>query len=184
MTRCAPTLRLVGVAMRSDDEAVQDSYCDLAQLDDVVAALPPAVLKRSWGRRGTLRLWRPAPATWPCAGARCPAHLPRLGRGDLESGCGDRAACHCDTGQPLHGGPTTIIVTHRVATVRDCDYIVYLEAGLVRAIRAHLTNSRRLSPNSVSRTMTPMTRPLVCETAAEILHMVPLRSESALAQGR
>jgi ATP-binding cassette subfamily C protein len=34
----------------------------------------------------------------------------------------------------LQGGVTMIVVTHRVATVRNCDRILYLEAGEVRAL--------------------------------------------------
>ena len=33
----------------------------------------------------------------------------------------------------LRSGLTTIVVTHRMSTVRDCDRIIYLEQGIVRA---------------------------------------------------
>jgi ATP-binding cassette, subfamily B, bacterial PglK len=39
-----------------------------------------------------------------------------------------------DTLEAIRGGLTMIIVTHRIASVRHCDRLVYLERGAARAI--------------------------------------------------
>ena len=48
----------------------------------------------------------------------------------------DQATEHriVDTLAELQGGVTMIVVTHRTASVRHCDRILYLEQGSVRAI--------------------------------------------------
>ena len=39
-----------------------------------------------------------------------------------------------ETLNALHGGMTMIVVTHRVATVRNCDRILYLDGGKAQAL--------------------------------------------------
>ena len=114
-----------------DEEAVKTAV-QLAQLDDVVAELPDG-LETIVGERGTLLT----------GGQRQRLGLARAlfvrpsvlvldeATSNLDSATEQRIVAILAN---LHHGLTTIVVTHRVSTVRDCDRIVYLDDGLVRAI--------------------------------------------------
>ncbi len=57
-----------------------------------------------------------------------------------------------ETLEHLHGGLTTILVTHRLSTVRGCDRILYLERGVLRIAESfdELSAFTRTSPDQGS----------------------------------
>jgi ATP-binding cassette, subfamily B, bacterial PglK len=114
-----------------DDERVLEAL-HLAELDDVVAALPDGVetivgergVRLSGGQRQRLGLAR-ALYTRPSI----------LVLDEATSNLDQATERHIvDTLETLRGGITMIVVTHRTASVRRCDRIVYLEKGAVRAV--------------------------------------------------
>jgi ABC-type multidrug transport system fused ATPase/permease subunit len=128
------TLRAnVALGWRGDDideEAVLEGV-RLADLEDVVAELPDG-LETIVGERG-VRL---------SGGQRQRVGLARALYVRPTVLILDEATSNLDTATErrivetlaaLHGSMTMVVVTHRVATVRDCDRIVYLEAGTVGA---------------------------------------------------
>jgi ATP-binding cassette, subfamily B, bacterial PglK len=113
-----------------DDERVREAI-GLAGLDDVVASLPDGVetivgergVRLSGGQRQRLGIAR-ALYTRPSVLVLDEA------TSNLDQGTERRIV---ETLEGLRGGVTMVVVTHRTASVRHCDRIVYLEAGRVRA---------------------------------------------------
>ena len=112
-----------------DDERVVESL-RLAGLEEVVAALPDG-LETLLGERG-VRL---------SGGQRQRVGIARALYTEPSVLVLDEATSNLDqttehriveTLASLHGGVTMIVVTHRTASVRHCDQIVYLEDGHVR----------------------------------------------------
>jgi ABC-type multidrug transport system fused ATPase/permease subunit len=113
-----------------DDEAVEEAI-RLAHLDDLVRELP-AGLETAVGERG-VRL---------SGGQRQRLGLARAlyvrptvlildeATSNLDTATEQRIVATLDE---LRNGLTTIVVTHRISTVRDCDRIIYLERGAIRA---------------------------------------------------
>ena len=114
-----------------DDKRVAEAII-LAGLDDVVAALPDGQqtivgergARLSGGQRQRVGLAR-ALYTRPSVLVLDEA------TSNLDHATEQRIV---DTLAALRGGTTMIIVTHRISTVRDCDRIVYLERGALRAV--------------------------------------------------
>jgi ATP-binding cassette, subfamily B, bacterial PglK len=113
-----------------DDERVTEAI-RLAGLEDVVAALPDDVrtivgergVRLSGGQRQRIGLAR-ALYTRPSVLVLDEA------TSNLDQATEQRIV---DTLAALQGGVTMIVVTHRTASVRNCDRLLYLENGLVRA---------------------------------------------------
>jgi ABC-type multidrug transport system fused ATPase/permease subunit len=113
-----------------DDGAVAEAV-RLAQLDDVVVALPDGLetvvgergVRLSGGQRQRVGL------------ARALYIRPRvLVLDEATSNLDPRTErTIVDTLAALHDRLTVIVVTHRVASVRDCDSLIYLDGGIVRA---------------------------------------------------
>jgi ATP-binding cassette, subfamily B, bacterial PglK len=112
-----------------DDERVVESL-KLAGLEEVVASLPEGVetllgergVRLSGGQRQRVGI------------ARALYTHPTVLVLDEATSNLDQTTEHriVDTLASLSGGVTTIVVTHRTASVRHCDQIVYLEDGEVR----------------------------------------------------
>ncbi|HJQ51004.1 MAG TPA: ABC transporter ATP-binding protein [Gaiellaceae bacterium] len=104
----------------------------LAELDDVVAGLPDGLdtrvgergIRLSGGQRQRVGLAR-ALYTQPSVLVldEATSNLDQMTERQI-----------VDTLTALQGGVTMIVVTHRVATVRNCDRLLYLEAGEIRAL--------------------------------------------------
>jgi ATP-binding cassette, subfamily B, bacterial PglK len=113
-----------------DEDRVAD-VVHLAGLDDVVAALPDGFesilgergVRLSGGQRQRVGLAR-ALYTRPAVVVLDEA------TSNLDQETERRIV---DTLAELQGGVTMVIVTHRIASVRHCDRLVYLEHGVVRA---------------------------------------------------
>jgi ATP-binding cassette, subfamily B, bacterial PglK len=113
-----------------DDERVTEAI-RLAGLEDVVAALPDDVrtivgergVRLSGGQRQRIGLAR-ALYTRPSVLVLDEA------TSNLDQATEQRIV---ETLAALQGGVTMIVVTHRTASVRNCDRLLYLENGLVRA---------------------------------------------------
>lgn len=113
-----------------DDERVIESI-RLAGLEDVVAALPDGLqtivgergVRLSGGQRQRVGLAR-ALYTRPSVLVLDEA------TSNLDQGTERRIV---ETLAALPGGTTMIVVTHRMASVRRCDRILYLDAGVIRA---------------------------------------------------
>jgi ABC-type multidrug transport system fused ATPase/permease subunit len=113
-----------------DEGAVREALA-LAQLDDVIDLLPDG-LETVVGERGILL----------SGGQRQRLGIARAlyvrpsvlvldeATSSLDPGTERRIV---ETLAGLHAGLTKIVVTHRISTVVDCDRIVYLEGGVVRA---------------------------------------------------
>ena len=113
-----------------DDERVVEAV-HLAGLDEVVAALPDG-LETLLGERGV----RISGGQRQRVGlARALYTRPSVLVLDEATSNLDQATEHriVDTLASLRGGVTMIVVTHRTASVRHCDRLVYLEDGRVRA---------------------------------------------------
>jgi ATP-binding cassette subfamily C protein len=114
-----------------DDEAVRDAV-HLAQLDEVVEQLPDGLdtivgergVRLSGGQRQRLGLAR-------ALYVRPSVLVLDEATSNLDTTTEERIV---ETLSGLPGGLTTIVVTHRVSTVRDCDRVLYLENGKVRAV--------------------------------------------------
>jgi ABC-type multidrug transport system fused ATPase/permease subunit len=131
-----------------DDEAVAEAI-QLADLDDVVAALPDGVetvvgergVRLSGGQRQRVGLAR-ALYTRPSVLVLDEA------TSNLDETTERRIV---DTLGSLRGGITMIVVTHRIASVRHCDRLVYLERGSLRATGT-FDEVRELVPEMTSHT--------------------------------
>src|SRR5581483_6408496 len=114
-----------------DDERVREAV-RLAELDKVVANLPQGLETRlgergvrlSGGQRQRVGLAR-ALYTRPSVLVldEATSNLDQVTERQI-----------VDTLTALQGGVTMIVVTHRVATVRNCDRVLYLDGGKVRAL--------------------------------------------------
>lgn len=112
-----------------DDAAVAEAI-RLAELEDVVRELPAGLdtivgergVRLSGGQRQRLGLAR-ALYTQPTVLILDEA------TSNLDTATEQRIV---DTLAELRRGLTTILVTHRISTVRDCDRILYLERGTIR----------------------------------------------------
>jgi ABC-type multidrug transport system fused ATPase/permease subunit len=114
-----------------DESRVREAV-RLAELDGVVAGLPQGLETRvgergvrlSGGQRQRLGLAR-ALYTLPSVLVldEATSNLDQLTERQI-----------VDTLTALQGGVTMIVVTHRIATVRNCDRILYLDGGRVRAL--------------------------------------------------
>jgi ABC-type multidrug transport system fused ATPase/permease subunit len=112
-----------------DDDAVREAI-HLAQLDDVVADLPEGLetvvgergVRLSGGQRQRLGLAR-------SLYVRPTILVLDEATSNLDTATERRIV---ETLAELREGLTTIVVTHRLSTVRDCDRIVCLEKGVVR----------------------------------------------------
>jgi ABC-type multidrug transport system fused ATPase/permease subunit len=112
-----------------DDEAVEEAI-RLAQLDDLVRELPDGLdtvvgergVRLSGGQRQRLGLAR-------ALYVRPTVLILDEATSNLDSATEQRIVA---TLEELRNGLTTIVVTHRLSTVRDCDRIIYLEQGAVR----------------------------------------------------
>jgi ATP-binding cassette, subfamily B, bacterial PglK len=114
-----------------DEERVREAV-QLAELDDVVARLPNGLdtrvgergVRLSGGQRQRVGLAR-ALYTRPSVLVldEATSNLDQVTERQI-----------VDTLTALQGGVTMIVVTHRVATVRNCDRVLYLEDGTVRAL--------------------------------------------------
>jgi ATP-binding cassette, subfamily B, bacterial PglK len=104
----------------------------LAELDDVVARLPQGLdtrvgergVRLSGGQRqrvGLARALYTAPSVLVLDEAT--SNLDQLTERQI-----------VDTLTALRGGVTMIVVTHRVASVRSCDRVLYLDGGRIRAL--------------------------------------------------
>ncbi len=116
-----------------DDEAVREAIC-FAQLEEVVRDLP-AGLETVVGERGT-RLSGGQRQRLGIARAlyvRPTVLILDEATSNLDTATEQRIV---DTLNELRTGLTTIVVTHRVSTVRECDRIIYLEKGVVRVAGA------------------------------------------------
>jgi ABC-type multidrug transport system fused ATPase/permease subunit len=114
-----------------DDERVLEAI-RLAELDDVVARLPQGIdtrvgergVRLSGGQRQRVGLAR-ALYTQPSVLVldEATSNLDQVTERQI-----------VDTLTALKGGLTMIVVTHRVGTVRNCERILYLDGGRVRAL--------------------------------------------------
>ena len=120
----------LGVDLPDDDARVRE-VLSMAHLDDFVAALPDG-LDTPLGERGS----RVSGGQRQRIGiARALAVEPALlvldeATSALDNDAEDRIA---STVRALRGTVTTLVVAHRLSTVRDCDRIAYLEEGRVAA---------------------------------------------------
>jgi ATP-binding cassette, subfamily B, bacterial PglK len=114
-----------------DEERVREAI-RLAELDDVVARLPQGLdtrvgergVRLSGGQRQRVGLAR-ALYTGPSVLVldEATSNLDQVTERQI-----------VDTLTALQGGVTMVVVTHRVATVRNCDRVLYLDGGKVRAL--------------------------------------------------
>jgi ABC-type multidrug transport system fused ATPase/permease subunit len=114
-----------------DEERVREAI-HLAQFDDVVAGLPDGLetvvgergVRLSGGQRQRVGLAR-ALYTRPSV----------IVLDEATSNLDQATERHIvDTLEAIRGGLTMIVVTHRIASVRHCDRLVYLERGAARAV--------------------------------------------------
>ncbi len=127
-----------------DDEAVREAI-RLAQLDEVVRELPEGLetvvgergVRLSGGQRQRLGLAR-------ALYVRPTVLVLDEATSNLDTATERRIV---ETLSELRAGLTTIVVTHRIPTVRDCDRIICLEQGVVRVsgsyddLTAYMTDS-------------------------------------------